>query len=187
MDSIVSLYTTTNGRISRKQWWLGVLGLIVASIVLSVILSLFGISAFGAMTAGIDPTNADPTAMSAALTDVMQKGAWAGLIMFLLLAYPGYCLSLKRRHDRDNTGRDLQIYMALNALVLLIQAVGLGYSTVDMGNGILMPTPSVLLSTVSIIIGIFGIYMLVMLGFLRGTIGSNSYGPDPVLGTTATA
>jgi len=185
MDSIVSLYTTTNGRISRKQWWLGALGLVVASIVLSLVLSLLGFSAWGAMGLNLDPATADAATISAALTEVMRRGAWAGLIMFLIMAYPSYCLSVKRRHDRDNSGVDLLVYMVLNALVLLLQALGFGMDTVDGGNGVFLPTPAVWLSTVSIAMGIFGIYLIVMLGFLRGTIGSNSYGPDPVPGMAA--
>jgi uncharacterized membrane protein YhaH (DUF805 family) len=39
-----------------------------------------------------------------------------------------------------------------------------------------------------IVVGIFALYLLVVLGFLRGTPGPNQYGPDPVGGTaTATA
>jgi uncharacterized membrane protein YhaH (DUF805 family) len=34
----------------------------------------------------------------------------------------------------------------------------------------------------SVIVGIFGLYMLVVLGFLKGTAGPNNYGPDPLQG-----
>ncbi len=37
-----------------------------------------------------------------------------------------------------------------------------------------------------VVLAVAGIYMLVQLGFLRGTPGSNTYGPDP-LAMTATA
>ncbi|MNU10754.1 hypothetical protein D3C72_2580940 [compost metagenome] len=50
----------------------------------------------------------------------------------------------------------------------------------DMGNGIVMPTPDMWMSVLYLLLGIFGIYMLVQLGFLKGTPGPNSYGPDPL-------
>jgi uncharacterized membrane protein YhaH (DUF805 family) len=37
MDAIKALYTTTEGRIGRKQWWIGVAGIIVASIILNIV------------------------------------------------------------------------------------------------------------------------------------------------------
>lgn len=186
MDTIKALYTTTDGRISRKQWWVGLLGLIVASIVLSLVLSLVGFSAWAGVPA-IDPNNPDVAAISAAAADAIRKGAWASLIMFLILAYPSYCLSVKRRHDRDNAGLDVLIIMGLNALLLLLQALGLGLSYADVGNGVTIPTPSMWLGAVSLLLGIGGIYLLVVLGFLRGTVGANSYGADPTLGSAATA
>ena len=50
----------------------------------------------------------------------------------------------------------------------------------DMGNGIVMPTPDWWLSILLFALGVFGIYMLVQLGFLKGTPGANSYGADPL-------
>lgn len=185
MDTITRLYATTDGRISRKQWWLGVLGLILASIVLSLITSLFGFNAWGGMPT-IDPSSTDAAAISAATTEAIRRGSWASLIMFAILAYPSYCIAVKRRHDRDNNGLDVLIFMGLNVLMLVLQALGLGVTTVDLGNGVTMPAPSMWLGAVSILLGIFGIYLLVVLGFLRGTIGSNSYGADPALGIAAT-
>ena len=35
------------------------------------------------------------------------------------------------------------------------------------------------------LLGIFGIYLLVQLGFLKGTQGANSYGADPLGYATA--
>ena len=47
MDNLVALYTTTDGRISRKQWWIGVVGIIIVSIVLAIILGLIGLGTSG--------------------------------------------------------------------------------------------------------------------------------------------
>lgn len=186
LDAIVSLYTTTTGRISRKQWWLGVLGLFLASIVLSLVMSVIGFGAWAGVPA-IDPNNPDMAALSAEVADSIRRSAWASLVMYAIMAYPSYCLSVKRRHDRDNAGVDVLVFMAVNGVVLLLQALGVGVTMVDMGNGLTMPTPSMWLGTVSLLIAIGGIYLLVVLGFLRGTDGANSYGADPVTGAAATA
>jgi len=180
MDNIVSLYTTSTGRVSRKTWWLGMIGLLVASIVLSIILSVIGLGPWGAMQA-LDPAAADPAAVSAALAATMRSAAWGSLIIFVLLAYPIYCLSLKRRQDRDNSGFDVKVYLVLMLVLTLVQALGFGMTVTDMGSGVIVPVPAPWLMILSGILGIFGIYLLVVLGFLAGTVGDNSYGADPLL------
>ncbi|MCR6670298.1 DUF805 domain-containing protein [Devosia ginsengisoli] len=156
MDNLVALYTTTAGRISRKNWWIGVVGIIVASIVLSIILSLVGLNA-----------------------------AWAQLIVYVLLFYPNWCIGLKRRQDRDNNGMDFKILMGLSGLLALVQALGIGVTMTDMGNGVVVPAPDGWLMVLFGLMGIFGIYMLVQLGFLKGTPGPNTYGADPLGFATA--
>lgn len=86
MDSLKSLLLTTDGRISRKQWWIGVLCLFVVSIVASLVL---GILAGGNTTAL----------------------AWFAVLINLALLYPTYCIGLKRRHDRNNDGKDVLILL----------------------------------------------------------------------------
>jgi uncharacterized membrane protein YhaH (DUF805 family) len=43
-----------------------------------------------------------------------------------------------------------------------------------------VPTPTPLLVVLGLVAGILGIYLLVVCGFLKGTAGSNNYGPDPL-------
>lgn len=155
MDTLISLYTTTDGRISRKQWWLGILGLIAISIAVLIVLSL--ISMGSATVLG-----------------------WASLIANIALLYPYYCLSLKRRHDRDNDGKDVLILLGGSVVLNLLTALGIGMTMTDIGGGVMMPAPPLWMSILQIAYAIFGLYMLVQLGFLKGTAGSNSYGPDPL-------
>jgi uncharacterized membrane protein YhaH (DUF805 family) len=124
--------------------------------------------------------------VSAASVAAVQASAWASLISFLILAYPGYAISVKRRHDRGNSGLDVLVYMAVTALLLLIQALGLGMTSMDV-EGVVMPVPSMPLTLAFTAIGIFAIYLLVALGFLRGTAGTNSHGADPLGGGSAVA
>src|SRR5690606_10172238 len=157
MDQIKYLLTTTSGRIGRQQWWIGVVALIVVSIIASLIL---GLISFG-----------NPVVM-----------AWLAVLLNLALLYPSYCLGLKRRHDRDSDGKDLLILLVGSVVLHLVQAVGIGIDWVDVGTGVIMPVPSMWLGLINLAFGMFAIYMLVQLGFLKGTTGPNSYGPDPLDG-----
>lgn len=180
------LYLRTDGRISRKTWWIGAIVLGVVNIVISLlILPLIGLG--GPNMMAIMAAQSDPAQVSALVAGAVQASAWGSLILFLIFAYPAYCLSVKRRHDKNNAGRDVLIYFGVTVVVLLIQALGLGYTMTDI-QGMVVPMPSLLFSIVGGVVAIFGLYMLVVLGFLKGTDGSNAYGPDPLTsGATANA
>jgi uncharacterized membrane protein YhaH (DUF805 family) len=150
-----ALYTTTDGRISRKTWWMGVIGLIVATIVLVLVLNLLGL------------------------------GLWGSFIASLIVAYPNYCLSVKRRHDRNGNGQDVIILLAASLILGLLPALGIGIQMTDLGNGMVVPMPAMWLNILNLILAVFGIYMLVQLGFLKGTDGANEYGADPLAGGVA--
>ena len=153
MDRIKLLYTTTEGRLSRKDWWIGAIGLIIASLVLTSILALVGLGG---------------------------PYGWGQLIAYVILFYPGWCIGIKRRQDRDNNGMDFKVMMGVSGLLTLVQALGIGVTMVDMGNGITVPMPDMWLSALYMLLALFGLYMLVQLGFLKGTPGANSYGADPL-------
>jgi len=180
------LYLKTDGRISRKTWWIGAIILGVVNVVISLlILPLIGLG--GPNMAAILSAQSDPAQVGALVASAVQASAWGSLVLFLVFAYPAYCLSVKRRHDKNNAGRDVLIYFGVTVVMLLIQALGLGYSMTDI-QGMVVPMPSLLFSIVGGLTAIFGLYMLVVLGFLKGTDGTNTYGPDPLTsGVAATA
>ena len=153
MDALKVLFTTSSGRISRKQWWLGVVGLVIASIVLTIILGIVGLG---------------------------SNSAWGQLIAFLILLYPNLCIGLKRRQDRDNNGNDIKALLGVSGVLSLLQALGIGTTLTDIGNGTMVATPNTIMSIVYFAVAIFGLYILVQLGFLKGTSGPNSYGADPL-------
>ena len=184
VDNIMGLFTSTEGRIGRGRWWLGVVILIVAAIIVSLILSLVGLGVWPNVGT-LDPNNPQAFVDSAAAAS--RTAAWGSLLSFIILAYPSYALSVKRRHDRDNAGVDLLVYYGLSVVMLLLQALGIGMGTTDLGNGIIIPTPSTPIMLLQVVMGIYDIYLLVVLGFLRGTPGTNQYGLDPLGGATATA
>ena len=162
MNNLVANFTGFDGRLNRQPWWIGVVVLIVVGFILSWILGL--IFGTGMM---IDPTIAtDPAAVSAYL----QKAGWVGVITSVVLAYPYLAITVKRRHDRDNNGYDAMGLIALSILWNLLTALGVVSSLSGVGQA------------VSVIIGIYAIYILVVTGFLKGTAGPNTYGPDPLQG-----
>ena len=61
------------------------------------------------------------------------------------------------------------------------EALGIGMSTMDVG-GTSIPVPGPIVTGLGFIVGIYAIYLLVVLGFLKGTAGPNNYGPDPLQG-----
>lgn len=144
------LYLTTDGRISRKTWWIGIVVMIVAAAILGFVLSLVGL------------------------------GRWASLIALLVFAYPSWSIGVKRRQDRDNNGMDYKILFGLSTLMTLLQVFGIGMAPTDIGNGMVIMQPTGIMMIVQVIVGIAGLYVLVQLGFLKGTAGPNSYGPDPL-------
>lgn len=162
------LYLRTEGRISRKTFWTGAIVLALAGslVVLLVAVPLLFV-AQGLIR--------DFRTMSQVIMLLNLASAAA-------CAYPAYCLAVKRRHDRNSPGWDLLGYLGLNGallVALLILAIngtvsGLGFSPVMLWLGYGLQ--------------VYGIYMFVVLGFLKGTNGINKYGPDPLTsGVAATA
>jgi uncharacterized membrane protein YhaH (DUF805 family) len=184
MDNIVSLYTSTEGRISRKTWWLAAIGLAVVNLIISML--IFPLIGLGMPNAQAILSAGDAAAVTSLVMGAMQTSGWASLILFLVFAYPIYCISVKRRHDKDNNGMDVIGYLVLTVLMLLVQALGMAFSVTDVG-GTPVPMPSMIFSVLGFIALVYAIYMLVVLGFLRGTAGPNQYGPDPLAGGAATA
>jgi uncharacterized membrane protein YhaH (DUF805 family) len=86
----------------------------------------------------------------------------------LIFAYPYLAIAIKRRHDRNNNGYDVIGFLILELLINLLNALGLA---LGMLSGLL-----------GIILLVYAIYLLVVLGFLKGTAGPNNYGPDPLQG-----
>jgi uncharacterized membrane protein YhaH (DUF805 family) len=145
----VSLFTTAEGRISRKQFWLhGVLPLIGVSIVLRILVYVLLI---------IMP-----------VTMIL----FADLAIFLILLWPQYCISSKRFHDVGYPGWYNLLWIipvilaqALSALDLfLLQFAYLLY---------------VASLTLSVIGGLVGLAALIFVYIRAGQQGPNQYGPDP--------
>lgn len=97
------------------------------------------------------------------------SGLGVGLIILLLLYIPmlwiGLALGAKRLHDRNKSGWWLLLFWILPGILQ-----GIGEQIGSLG---------IVLTVVALGISIWG---LVEIGFLRGTVGPNQYGPDPLEG-----
>lgn len=150
-----SLLTSFEGRISRKRYWIGIIVLMIAMIVLTVVIAY-------------------PAGLS-----LLEESRGQRLLSFalqLVFVYPSAALMVKRLHDRNRPGAF--------ALLLLVPFVTVGLTDLYgiTGNALSPNAYDVILTGILLIVSI---WFLVELGFLRGTIGPNRYGPDPLAPRTA--
>jgi uncharacterized membrane protein YhaH (DUF805 family) len=112
-------------------------------------------------------------ALMAGGVGVLTGGSGAGLgfffiimlILYLPFLWVGVALGIKRLHDRNKSGWWLLLFWVLPGIL--------------QGVGEQIGTAGVVLSLIGLGISIWG---LVEMGFLRGTVGPNQYGPDPLEG-----
>jgi uncharacterized membrane protein YhaH (DUF805 family) len=129
-------FTSFDGRIPRKTFWLAFLVMLV----ISWILQLLAFSIFGGSVMTMDP-NMTPEAQAEAMSNAMSGMMLPLGIVILLTLWPTLAIYTKRWHDRNKSG--------WWSLIMFVPIIG-------------------------------GIWMLVELGFLRGTEGANRFGPDPI-------
>lgn len=147
------LLTSFDGRIRRGQYWLGVILLVVAAVILfGLITVIFGESFFGRLLV---------------------------LLVTLGMIYPWLALGTKRLADRGQPPMPkLAIFIAPGLLLTLIDTFRIGYRTVPGVPGAeSMPgMPSILIGLISLGVGIWA---LIELGILKGDAEANAYGPPP--------
>ena len=138
MDNIVAKYASMEGRLDRTQWWISALILLIAHFIMTwFFATLAGISLPLDLTQAADPL-------------VVQRAGWIGVVTTALFAYPFLAISVKRRHDRGNDGRDAVGFVALALIFNLL--TGFGWTS-NIFGGIL-----------GFALLCYGAYMLVQLG-----------------------
>jgi uncharacterized membrane protein YhaH (DUF805 family) len=148
---MVSLFTTVEGRIGRKQYWIGSVLLFVAVIVLVLIVGT---------VSGVGSLSRADGGSSGAMTFVT--------ILILAASVP---LVVKRLKDRNKSPH----YAWLMYGPAIISTIG------EMTGFTGTPTePNALGYALALLSLIIGIWFFIELGFLRGTAGPNGYGPDPL-------
>jgi uncharacterized membrane protein YhaH (DUF805 family) len=100
------------------------------------------------------------------------EAIYAALLAYVPLIISGVAVGIKRLHDRNKSGWWLLLFYLAPVVLSAIGYYLLGGSDED-GGGI----PAQILGFAVLAINI---WMLVELGCLRGTIGGNQYGGDPL-------
>lgn len=157
------LYAETKGRISRKAWWLGAIGIVIIAIILTVILSVVG-----------------------ATTGLSRSTFGLGLIMLISIAvpfWPYYALTLKRLHDRERPEALFWIFIApsvLSAALVMLGVTGKMGVAELFGHSAPAFQPNGLGRSIAVVSAGVKLWALVELGFLKGQTGENAHGPDPL-------
>jgi len=99
------------------------------------------------------------------------EGDRLSAIVDLAFTYPEFAVAAKRAHDRNLPLWLLAVFFAANALFDLLTVLG-------WTGGGEEPSPLALVLALSFLV--LSLALLVELGFRRGTIGPNPYGPDPL-------
>jgi len=101
-----------------------------------------------------------------------MAGERLSAIVDLAFTYPEFAIAAKRCHDRNLPIWLLAIFFVANGVLDLITVLGLAGTSDE---------PSTLSLVVALPFTVFGIALLVELGFRRGTKGPNPHGPDPLM------
>src|SRR5438874_595559 len=88
----------------------------------------------------------------------------AGIVIYIPMFISGLAVGIKRLHDRDKSGWWMLVFYGIPAVLGIV-----GFYLDEPAN--------TLLGLVALLIYIWA---FVELGCLRGTIGANQYGPDPL-------
>ncbi len=154
----MELFTNFDGRISRKGFWMGFLGLIA-------IVLIAGWGLISILPGGIVLT------LAQVVVSVGILYIWSAVVV-------------KRLHDRDKPAMPWAvIFLAPGVILQIMSMFKIGYRAVEVA-GVQFMVPGTSATMVMWLSMAVGLWMLVELGFLKGTPGENDYGPDP-LGNTA--
>jgi uncharacterized membrane protein YhaH (DUF805 family) len=159
-----AFYFSPSGRISRSQYWLKyVLPYAVIVLILEIL---------AAATAADSAANAGASMLLA--------------IFSLVTVWPSIAVLVKRIHDRNKSGWFILFLFVPAALLtaLLFAWFGAALLAIAAGQAATAIAPLGVLGMCVIILGLavlgIEIWFFVEFGCLRGTIGANRFGPDPV-------
>ena len=135
----MSLFISMDGRINRMQFWIGLIVLVVAGIILGLLL----------------------------LTPIF--GSWSGFITSLIFFYPAIALFAKRLRDRGRTNIVLWLvaYFAPGFVTNIAQAAEIGFQTVDLG-GLQASVPNTLGGILTFLAFVAFVVAVFDLGFFKG-------------------
>ena len=99
------------------------------------------------------------------------QGDRLSAIVDLAFTYPEFAIAAKRGHDREMPLWLLIIFFGAGAVLDLLTVLQLNGTDEE---------PSLLSVFIAVPFTVLGLALLIELGFRRGTVGPNQYGPDPL-------
>jgi uncharacterized membrane protein YhaH (DUF805 family) len=148
-----------SGRINRAKWWLTVLITIIINVVVQLIV------------------NASETV-----------GGILAIVAAIVVIWIGLAAGAKRLHDLNRTAAWLVVFYLGPILLLIAFFIVAGADVVaalvsdESLDGSTLARVGATGGIVALVIFIVGIWALIWFGCLRGTVGPNQYGPDPLEG-----
>ncbi len=159
-------YVQFSGRSRRKEFWMWVLFIILATIVLTILDSMLGLG--GRTFAG--PSSTTTPTMTSVGYGAFASGGLLTSIFSLAILIPNIAVSVRRLHDIDRSGWFI-------LLPLLPYGIGLGM----MAAGAMSASPAyMVMGGVAMLIGFICAILLLVWYCTPGTQGSNRFGPDPL-------
>jgi uncharacterized membrane protein YhaH (DUF805 family) len=102
----------------------------------------------------------------------IEDDVWSA-VLDLVMTYPQFAVCAKRGHDRNTPMWVVGLFFAL-AVALDLMNLGGWIDKAYLSN----PTPLAYVFAVTIFV--LTLALIIDLGFRRGTVGPNRYGPDPL-------
>ena len=149
-ENLLTHLFNPQGRSNRAKYWLGI---------------VIWLLVYAAVAAPYFVLSAQPPAV------VLGIGALL-IVMLIAGTVSSILFSIRRLHDRDKSGHWLWLYVAVPAVL------NVAVNVVSLGKPEAAPV-TVTFPLALVALGIT-IWMIVELGFLRGTRGANRFGPDPL-------
>lgn len=156
--NFIELWTTFDGRINRKPYWIGVLVLVVPLVIVWWVLASMFVGEIGA----------------GSFQETIME-----LVFTLVIAYPATALMVKRLHDRNRPGIIAAVFWAPSVLQIIGGLLGIVQEPTTVGGETMM-LPTTIGWIILALTLVVGIWSLIELGILKGTDGPNDYGPDPL-------
>jgi len=169
-----SYFFSFQGRINRAKLWLFIPIVIGIYIVYFILFSiLFGGSIVAILKGG-------PAGLMAGGAS-LGLGAIVTCILALVVIFVGLALTVKRLHDRDKSAWWLIVFWFVP---FIINCAVLANSIAMMHDGadVMATTSNPLMAVLRLVSLALTIWAFVELYCLRGTVGDNRYGPDPLAG-----
>jgi uncharacterized membrane protein YhaH (DUF805 family) len=100
------------------------------------------------------------------------QGDRLSAIVDLAFTYPEFAVAAKRGHDRNMPLWLLAVFFGAGAVLDLLTVLELTGTD---------EAPSTLSLFIAVPFTVLGLALLIELGFRRGTVGPNQFGPDPLV------